>query len=403
MAHIIAPPPHSGRHRSVLRLPGTPAWHRRSVILNYGLGWDSTAILLRWLQEPASRDFALEQLIVVIAHVGEEFTDSQLLVEGHIFPLLRLHRIRTVQIARRGPSDKDGIVVLSDTRQPTTLHIAGAWRLGDHMMRDGTVPQYANGRHFCAQRFKGWPIGQWLRGAFKTRPYRSIIGYHADEPKRAAKAADYADIQRAHEFPLMRWGWGRAAVEAYVRRATGVEWAKSCCGFCPFACGRAEMVARLTRHPEQGVRALVMEHLSLSLNPRFGLYPSGKPLRVTMEQAHAAEVLTSFARLLDDTQWSLYRVRRMYRAQAPLVDRSVKRMATGDRAAMLAQLRSLGDTEVEGGIARVSIRRRAGRARPAIEEFYVAAPAIIGEKEKKCFSRLWTHNTSGVKQIALTL
>ncbi|MEI8167683.1 MAG: hypothetical protein WCG26_14975, partial [Chloroflexales bacterium] len=97
------------------------------------------------------------------------------------------------------------------------------------------------------------------------------------------------------------------------------------------------------------------------------------------------------------------RVRRMYREQAPLVDRSVERLATGDRAAMLAHLHRLGEAEVEGGIERVYIRRRAGRARPAIEELYVAAPAIIGEKEKKCFSRLWTHNTSGVKQIALTL
>lgn len=39
-----------------------------TVCLSYGMGLDSTCLLLRWLAEPASRDFDLSELVVVTAH-----------------------------------------------------------------------------------------------------------------------------------------------------------------------------------------------------------------------------------------------------------------------------------------------------------------------------------------------
>ncbi|MCG7594932.1 hypothetical protein [Mycobacterium sp. PSTR-4-N] len=47
------------------------AEHVPSEVLLWGLGADSTAILLRWLLDPASRDFDLDQLVVVVAHTGD--------------------------------------------------------------------------------------------------------------------------------------------------------------------------------------------------------------------------------------------------------------------------------------------------------------------------------------------
>ena len=55
--------------------PPTPA-AAPSEVLSWGLGADSTAILLRWLHEPASRDFDLDKLVVVTAHTGNEYTDT---------------------------------------------------------------------------------------------------------------------------------------------------------------------------------------------------------------------------------------------------------------------------------------------------------------------------------------
>ena len=35
-----------------------------TVVMSYGMGVDSTAILLRWLADPSSRDFDLQDLVV---------------------------------------------------------------------------------------------------------------------------------------------------------------------------------------------------------------------------------------------------------------------------------------------------------------------------------------------------
>ena len=47
--------------------------HPRHV-LSYGLGLDSTAVLLRWLTDPSSRDFDLSDLVVITAMTGDEFS-----------------------------------------------------------------------------------------------------------------------------------------------------------------------------------------------------------------------------------------------------------------------------------------------------------------------------------------
>jgi transposase len=41
------------------------------------MGVDSTALLLRWLHDPDSRDFDLDQLIVITAMTGDEFPDTR--------------------------------------------------------------------------------------------------------------------------------------------------------------------------------------------------------------------------------------------------------------------------------------------------------------------------------------
>lgn len=40
------------------------------VVLSFGLGLDSTSLLMRWLADPASRDFDLSELAVVTAMTG---------------------------------------------------------------------------------------------------------------------------------------------------------------------------------------------------------------------------------------------------------------------------------------------------------------------------------------------
>ena len=49
---------------------------RPTPILSYGMGVESTGILVRWILEPATRDFELSELIVVTAQTGQEFPTS---------------------------------------------------------------------------------------------------------------------------------------------------------------------------------------------------------------------------------------------------------------------------------------------------------------------------------------
>jgi hypothetical protein len=64
------------------------------TILSYGMGVESSAILVRWIMSPEARPCPLDELIVVTAQVGDEYRDTGRDVETHILPLMRSNRIR---------------------------------------------------------------------------------------------------------------------------------------------------------------------------------------------------------------------------------------------------------------------------------------------------------------------
>src|SRR5579864_5434582 len=104
----------------------SPEYH---YIFSNGLGVESVAISLRWLLEPQSRDFPLEKLTVVTAMVGAEWPDTGSDFEQYILPLFREHRVRFVQVARKGRLEQDGIAVLDDSRNTERLYLDGAYTL----------------------------------------------------------------------------------------------------------------------------------------------------------------------------------------------------------------------------------------------------------------------------------
>jgi hypothetical protein len=66
---------------------------------------DSTAILLRWIFEPASRPCPLENITVITSMTGDEFEDTERDVTTYILPMLREHSVRFVQVARHGAKE----------------------------------------------------------------------------------------------------------------------------------------------------------------------------------------------------------------------------------------------------------------------------------------------------------
>ena len=391
------------------------------VYKSYGLGVEGTAIILRWLNDRTSRDFDLSELTVITAQTGEEWDDTASDATRHILPRLRDHAVRYVQVARAGHLEEDGIEVLDDTREPYIIYHQGAYKLSDELMLAGTVPQFG-AVHTCSLKFKVFPIEFWLKDELAGRPYRHFFGYNADETSRIEKSeaataarnaldqeipagahrmvfgfnADeveriergraYDTPRRISEYPLREWGWTRLHCLEYIRKMIGVTWKKSACTFCPFNALKEEGMARMRLFPERVAHALMLEHVSLSMNPRGTLYRKGS-LRSIIEQDGNLAALARFREKLEASEFALYRVRRIYSKKGK-ADRAVERITTGTRQ------------EVEREFSRVARRltrrtehdihyayeiERVSESYPAFESFYVCAPAPVPSKTRYGF------------------
>jgi hypothetical protein len=369
-------------------MPSTP------VVLSEGMGVESASILLRWLLEPASRDFSLDDLIVLTAMTGDEHKQGTgEAFTRHLLPLMRQQRVRYVQVARAGPSNEDGVVILDDSREPHRLHLEGAWRLSDELLRAATVPQFAHGRRLCSIKFKGWVLDSWLAEHLDGRPYRHVMGFNAQEHKRIQRDTSYSTLTRLSEYPLLAWGWTRADCEAYLMQHTGIRWPKSCCTFCPFAGGRSEALERLLAEPGAAREALLVEHLALACNPRSTLYSSGT-LRELLEQ-RAPGVVADFLESLRLSPWAVYRVRRILWAKG----RGARELTTlfhGSKPEAEAHLRCLAPAAHPSlGSLRSWVRHREPDTFPTAEEMLVACPAIPQDKRRPSFTASWARATSG--------
>jgi hypothetical protein len=307
-----------------------------SPVMSNGLGVESVAILLRWLFEPDTRDFPLDQLIVITAMVGAEWPDTGEEFERHILPLFRQHGVRFVQVARGGHLEEDGIVVLDDSRHPECLHIGGAYTLTEELETAGTVPQYGS-EHRCSLKFKAFVIESWLE-EFLPGTIRHTFGFNADELERVTKSdaaiaarvtfgfnaqeldrvelgQRYDTPSRISHYPLVSWGWDREQCLRYIKDTTGVIWRKSACRYCPFARISPDLIARQKQFPQETARAMFTERLSLAMNQRGQLYKS-EPLYQIIANSGNNQAIDHFNLLLSQQDWAVCRVRRIYNAKA---------------------------------------------------------------------------------------
>lgn len=389
-----------------------------NIVLSYGLGVDSTALLLRWIEEPASRDFDLFRLLVVTAMTGDEWPRTAELVEEHILPRLRGAGIFYAQVARRGPSNTEGAAVLEAGDSPLEFHVKGAYTLHQELTAAGSVPQ-TTGRRLCSLKFKGWPIDTYLhhhapeatRHAFGYEtgearraercaghmPGRLIFGFEAGEHRRARRAADFDGPARAAEFPLIEWGWDRAECQRYIHRVTGVpDWPKSACVYCPFAltskAGRERTLQRYAEAPESAVKTLLLEWRALCLNPRAGLIAGDRFVELIAERR--PDIAARFEQELASEPHALYEVKRLWRPRredpekVANANRDLQVLATGSREECRSRLHDLGRVSCDDGIERVfRVQRR--ETLPAREQFLVAGPAGARSKALPSFDSWW--------------
>lgn len=374
------------------------------VCLSFGLGTDSSAVLLRWLTDPASRDFDLADLAVVVAQTGDERASTGADVEELVLPLLREHRVRFIEVARAGryvTKNGGGVKVLADTRDPQRLHLSGGYTLSQEMHSAGTVPQLGGSR-LCSVNSKGSCLDAVISAITQGRPYRHVLGFEANELIRADKDTKHNTELRTGEYPLIEWGWDRDACMDFITATVGRPILKSCCTFCPFALasrrGRAAMMDRYAEVPEEAVDALFMEYVAQALNANQTLISESSLYDELAASGRHQHVLAAFDARLDQTPHALYEVRRILRPKAndptklANAARSVRRLATGTRTAMLEALADHADgavhVEDDGPHTRI-YRRRRGATLPTTEQLYTVAPAVAIDKELESFPRWW--------------
>lgn len=174
-----------------------------TYVLSYGLGEDSTAILLRWLEDPSSRDFDLADLAVVTAMTGNEWESTRAAVETHILPRMAAAGVRFIQVgrARRHVTKAgEGVVVLDDSRHPTRLYLEGGYSLWSEMTEAGTIPQ-SGGARMCSVHSKGDALDPVIAAITRGQPYRHVIGFEAGEVRRADKDRSYNTAVRTGSTP----------------------------------------------------------------------------------------------------------------------------------------------------------------------------------------------------------
>jgi len=91
----------------------------------------------------------------------------------------------------------------------------------------------------------------WKRGEKITK----AIGFGVDELRRAKP---YEDEKYRNWYPMVEWGWDRAACVEAIKRAGLDVPPKSSCFFCP-AMKKPEIKQLAKEHPELYGRALAME------------------------------------------------------------------------------------------------------------------------------------------------
>lgn len=389
-----------------LTLPDTAGERRATprVVLSYGMGLDSTALLLRWITEPASRDFDLADLAVCTAMTGNEFASTGQDVQAVILPLLRREGIRFIQVAReqrKTTGSGDGVVVLDDSTRPQRLHFSGAYTLGQELLAAGTLPQLG-GIRACSIHSKGNCLDPVIARITQGQPYRHAIGFEANEHSRAAKDALYNTPVRSGWYPLVEWGWDRTRCQQFVTALLGRPWEKSACTFCVFTMatesGRAALVKRYRREPQAGANALFLERVAQSLNSRQTLI-AGSSAAELVAAADLTEVQRLFTAMLERATYAVYEVRRITRrarqSRKALIARSVTTVARGSRQEMADYLATLPERREIGGdgIARHVLRERSS-APPSLEHFFVAAPAGVEDKSRPGFDAWWQEATS---------
>lgn len=226
--------------KSLRPLVDASASHGAPVILNFGGGVDSTAMMI------GLRDLRMRPDIVIFADVGSEWPETY----EHIDRM-------------RGWLADNGFPPLTVVSyQPVRVKYT---TLEENCLTNDTLPSLAFGYKKCSLKFKAEPMDKHLKTlgliqkawAAGQKPVK-LIGYDAG-PKDSRRGVDKTECNHyAYEYPLRVWGWDREKCISVCEEELGVAPHKSSCTFCP-SMKPAEVLELGEKHPDLLRRAIAME------------------------------------------------------------------------------------------------------------------------------------------------
>lgn len=210
------------------------------VMVAYGAGVDSTAMLIEMIERGERIDIAL------FADTGSEKPETYAYLEMF-----------------RGWLADRGVRLITVRYEPRNFKHYPPYRtLDENCFTNGTLPSISFGFSSCSQKWKVEPQNAWTErwepavAAWAAgKKVVKCIGYDCSpaDAKRYAHAEGYQDDRYEYRYPLREWGWKREDCIARIERAGLPVPVKSAC----FMCG-ASKPWEIEALPVQQLRRIVL-------------------------------------------------------------------------------------------------------------------------------------------------
>lgn len=210
------------------------------LALSYGMGVDSTAVLVGWHQRGIRPDW------IGHAQVGNEWPET--------------YAYRPVIDAWLAEVGFPAIIdVQYVVQRPKNGHYA---TLEENCLVNETLPSLAFGYKKCSLKWKGAPLDAACADYFSAHiksggKVARAIGYDAG-PCDSRRGGVETKGPWSWIYPLREWGWNRERCIEEIAKAGLPVPPKSSCTFCP-SLKPAELIQLAKKHPDLARRAVALE------------------------------------------------------------------------------------------------------------------------------------------------
>lgn len=239
------------------------AFHNNStspLVLNFGGGVDSTAILVGLVGLYKAGDATARPVLILFADTGNEIAATYAHVDAFSAWLVEQGFPAVTKVSRSG----------NIATKVSYTSIDG------NCIANETLPSEAFNRGSCSIKWKHDPMGAFLNG--RKRPFRQgwlaangfdckptkMIGYDAGEAAKG-KRGKWAKVPESAEaffrYPLVEWNWTRQDCIDAIEAAGVTAPPKSACAMCPNQ-KPAELDAQFVSDKGLLFRSLVVEQVA---------------------------------------------------------------------------------------------------------------------------------------------